>query len=309
MQQPLVSIIIPTYNRAKMIIKTLDSIFAQTYQNFEVIVVDDGSTDNTIQILNDYKPSVSRNDIVLKILEQENTGAPAARNNGLRNADGEYIVFFDSDDLMLPERIKKQVHKMIEDQSDCCAAGYLQESKQKKLLPHILKQNALYSFFKGSLWGSTQCWMFKKSLILQVNGYDEALSCRQDIDITFRILMQCPKISIIREALSIFVDHNSDERIMKNMRNNSVAYVSFVRYHLKVIDYCVMNKELKLLFVSMRRYCGDIVSMLPINKYSILRKELMLVAKRNHKYSLFYQIYIFSLAFIYYHYYFFLIEK
>jgi glycosyltransferase involved in cell wall biosynthesis len=306
---PLVTVIIPTYNRAKMITKTLDSIIAQTYQNFEVIVVDDGSTDDTIQILNEYKQSITRNDIVFKILQQENAGAPAARNHGLKNASGEYLVFFDSDDRMLPERIEKQVQKMIEEQSDCCACGYIKDSKQQDYNPHIIHgKSVLYSFLKNKIFGSTQCWMLKNSLVLKVGGYDEALVCRQDMDLTFRILKQQPQISIVAQTLSVFIDHDDTGRIMNKIRNNPNAYTSIVRYHSKVVDYCVLNKELKLLFIEMRKYTGDIVSFFLPKTYRDLWKEIISITKIFYKYSFFNRIFPIILGLVCLHYYYFKIK-
>ena len=135
MQQPFVSIIIPTYNRAARIPQTLDSIFEQTYKNFEVIIVDDGSTDNTLQVLNEYSAKACQKQIKFKVLSQKNAGAPAARNNGLKNATGEYVVFFDSDDIMLPERIEIQIKIMLEENSDCCACGFFINNEQQKYQP------------------------------------------------------------------------------------------------------------------------------------------------------------------------------
>lgn len=99
---PNISIIIPTYNRGHLILETLESVFAQTYQDFEVIVVDDGSTDNTEQILSKYMERI-------RFFRQENSGPSVARNLGIFNAKGAHIAFLDSDDLWYPSKLEKQV--------------------------------------------------------------------------------------------------------------------------------------------------------------------------------------------------------
>ncbi|HIB35969.1 glycosyltransferase family 2 protein [Mesonia sp.] len=112
MNQPLVSIIIPTYNRAHLIEETLLSITNQVYKNWECIVVDDGSSDNSIEVLK----KISIRDDRFKILirpEQHLSGGNGARNYGLINASGKYVIFFDSDDLMTPDHIKVKVDNLI----------------------------------------------------------------------------------------------------------------------------------------------------------------------------------------------------
>lgn len=103
---PLVSIIIPTYNRAHLISETLDSITAQIYTNWECIVVDDGSTDGTDRLVDDY---VKKDNRFKYFINERTKGAQGARNTGLLNAKGDYIQFFDSDDIMYPKHLKIKV--------------------------------------------------------------------------------------------------------------------------------------------------------------------------------------------------------
>lgn len=102
MAEPLVSVVIPTYNRAQFICEAVDSILAQTYKNCELIVVDDGSTDNTKDVLERYRDH-------LIYLYQPNKGPGAARNLGISQAKGEFIAFLDSDDRWLPEKLSLQM--------------------------------------------------------------------------------------------------------------------------------------------------------------------------------------------------------
>jgi len=104
---PRVSVIIPTYNRARYLPETLESVFAQTYRDYEVIVIDDGSTDNTAEVLESYLDRIV-------YVRKENGGQGSARNAGLKIARGEYIAFLDSDDLWLPDKLELQVRYLDE---------------------------------------------------------------------------------------------------------------------------------------------------------------------------------------------------
>ncbi len=110
MSKTTVSVIVPAYNVASTVVKCLDSVYAQTYGDLEVIVVNDGSTDNTLQILGDYRRSHES----LVLIDQSNQGLSAARNAGLDAATGEYIFFLDSDDYLGPEEIELLAEVMDE---------------------------------------------------------------------------------------------------------------------------------------------------------------------------------------------------
>lgn len=103
MIKPLVSVVIPTYNRDKYINETIESVLAQTYPNIEIIVIDDGSTDNTKEVVAQYVPKI-------QYVWQKNSERGASRNHGLRLAKGEFISFLDSDDLWLPDKIEEDIN-------------------------------------------------------------------------------------------------------------------------------------------------------------------------------------------------------
>ncbi|MFD2044483.1 glycosyltransferase family 2 protein [Ornithinibacillus salinisoli] len=108
---PLISVITPAYNAEKFIAKTIESVLDQTYTNWEMVIVDDRSTDNTVQIIQEYQKNDER--IKLYILP-ENSGSAVARNTAMKNAQGQYIAFLDSDDLWYPEKLEKQLKFMQE---------------------------------------------------------------------------------------------------------------------------------------------------------------------------------------------------
>ncbi len=99
----LVSVIIPTYNRADLVCESINSVFAQSYRDFEILVVDDGSTDNTAEVL---RPLAAQG--LIRYIHQNNGGEASARNKGILEAKGRYIAFLDSDDLFEPEKLELQ---------------------------------------------------------------------------------------------------------------------------------------------------------------------------------------------------------
>src|SRR5437016_1937557 len=112
--KPLVSVVIPTYNRAQRTIASTESVFAQTYTNLEIIVIDDGSKDGSSEIIEKFLEERKRTQHGRQIhyFKQPNQGASAARNAGIERARGEFIAFLDSDDTWLPDKLERQLAAM-----------------------------------------------------------------------------------------------------------------------------------------------------------------------------------------------------
>lgn len=133
----LVSIITPCYNGERFIKETIDSVESQTYPNWEMLIIDDGSTDNSEKIVNQYVEKDSR----IKLIKQKNAGSAAARNNGIRHAQGQYIALLDSDDIWLPEFLNDQIGFMSEKKAFCVCSSYrrIDENSDETLSPVIAK--------------------------------------------------------------------------------------------------------------------------------------------------------------------------
>lgn len=127
------SIIIPAYNCCELITDTINSIKAQTFKDYEIIVVNDGSTDETLSVLQQLAKTFNGN---MRILNVENGGPARARNLGIVNAVGEYLYFMDSDDLILPDMLKDMYDTAYKNQLDVCACGYTMENTSAKT-PHV----------------------------------------------------------------------------------------------------------------------------------------------------------------------------
>lgn len=120
-QQGFVSVITPCYNGAKYLSETIESVIAQTYTRWEMLIVDDGSEDNSAEIIRSYEKRDSR----IHFLEQKNAGSAAARNNGIRHARGQYIALLDADDIWLPAFLERQIEFIQEKKAVCVYCSYV----------------------------------------------------------------------------------------------------------------------------------------------------------------------------------------
>lgn len=127
--EPLVSVIMPAYNSGNTISRAIQSVLAQTYKRFELLVIDDGSTDNTVDIVNFYMKTDSR---IVLLRNPRNLGVAASRNHGCRKAQGEYLAFLDSDDVWFEDKLEKQVSFMLQKGCDlsCTAYAYAHPHEQ-----------------------------------------------------------------------------------------------------------------------------------------------------------------------------------
>ncbi|MEN1968861.1 glycosyltransferase family 2 protein [Lentibacillus sp. N15] len=135
MKEDLVSIIIPTYNSGEFIGRTLNTVLAQTYQNWEVIIVDDCSTDNTEEIVNNYKLKEPR---INYYRLDKNSGAAIARNKAVNYALGRYIAFLDSDDLWFPEKLTKQITFMKSNNYTFTCTSYTKIDEKDNYLNRVI---------------------------------------------------------------------------------------------------------------------------------------------------------------------------
>ncbi|MBE6024850.1 MAG: glycosyltransferase [Cellulosilyticum sp.] len=133
--KPLISVIVPTYNVEKYISKCLDSIISQTYENIEIIVVNDGSTDNSLSIVEEYEKKDAR----IKVFSQKNQGLSAARNTGIDNSKGEYLLFIDSDDYIETNMIEVLENNIRENNADIsiCDFSWIDENENPERIKDI----------------------------------------------------------------------------------------------------------------------------------------------------------------------------
>lgn len=181
---PLVSVIIPTYNRGWIIKEAVDSVLSQNFVNFELIVVDDGSTDNTRDILDAYK-----NDI--KVFRCNNQGVSAARNRGIAQALGKFIAFLDSDDLWMPNKLSMQVDFFnTNKEALICQTEEIWIRNNVRVNPKKRHKKLSGMIFEPSLclcMVSPSAVMIKRELFEAVGLFDESLPACEDYDLWLRI--------------------------------------------------------------------------------------------------------------------------
>jgi len=186
---PLVSVIIPTYNRGWIIQEAIDSVLDQDFSDYELIVVDDGSGDNTLEILGAYGKAIA-------VLHQSNKGVSAARNRGIAEASGRFIAFLDSDDLWLPGKLATQV-KFFEENADALINQTQEIWIRNGLRVNPKKRHHKFSgmIFERSLalcLVSPSAVMLKKNLFDTVGVFDEHLPACEDYDLWLRISCRYP---------------------------------------------------------------------------------------------------------------------
>ena len=198
MKESLISVIIPTFNRSAMVKEAVESVLAQDYYGFEIILIDDGSTDDTLEVLDIYKKDI-------RLLTQPNRGVSAARNAGAACSNGDFLAFLDSDDIWLPEKLSEQV-KFFNSNKDALIC-----QTQEQWIRNGIRVNPKYRhtklsgmIFKPSVsmcLVSPSAVMLKKSLFESMGGFDESLPACEDYDLWLRIGCTHPVFLINRELI------------------------------------------------------------------------------------------------------------
>lgn len=187
---PTVSIIIPTYNRVHTITKALNSIVEQTYSQWECIVVDDGSSDGSLELLEEFHKTDTR--ITFYKRHREPKGAPTCRNIGLENATGDYVVFLDSDDYLMPFCLQQRVDQ-IHAHQDCDFLVFPMgiQGIEKITKKEIEKSESyLVDFLSFKLAWSIMCPIWKRSFLVKLKGYTEGYPRFNDPELMIRALIQ-----------------------------------------------------------------------------------------------------------------------
>jgi glycosyltransferase involved in cell wall biosynthesis len=190
----LVSVIVPSYNASRYIRETLESVLGQTYSSFEVIVVDDGSTDDTRAIVADYL----RRDSRIRLVTQPNAGVGAARNRGIAEASGEFIAPLDADDIWYPEKLAKQVES-LEGRGKEWGLGYCWSKSINErghasfpLAHWPIRGNAFYALIYRNIIGNASVPIFRRSAVREIGGYrtraeQGGVQGCEDWDLTVRV--------------------------------------------------------------------------------------------------------------------------
>jgi glycosyltransferase involved in cell wall biosynthesis len=205
--KPQVSVIIPTYNRGWIIKEAIDSVLAQDYTEFELIIVDDGSTDHTSDVLDSYGKDI-------KVISQKNKGVSAARNRGIAEASGKFIAFLDSDDLWLSQKLSVQI-EFFNQMPDAliCQTEEVWIRNGLRVNPKKRHKKPSGMIFEPSLalcLVSPSAVMIRRSLFEKVGGFDETLPACEDYDLWLGISCRYP-VYLIETPLIIKRGGHNDQ--------------------------------------------------------------------------------------------------
>ncbi len=260
MQQPLVSVIIPCHNAEKYILQTLASVFAQSYTNYEIIVIDDGSTDTSYQLLQDIEHEK------LRVFTQENQGPSAARNHGMALAHGKYLQFLDSDDLLLPEKIEKQVILLETTQADVAYGNWFKFETNlagKEIISEtITKQiegRAEIAVFI-SFWCPPAVLLYSKKIVDKIGKWNMKLPIIQDARFLLDAVLQGGKFVYADDFVAKYRVHQSGSVSTKSKLNfTKDCYENAKQVHqLWLLD--IQNGDLAKKDVVLQVYCQCIRS-------------------------------------------------
>lgn len=247
MAEKLVSVIIPAYNRAATIKRAVDSVLCQTYPDIEVIVVDDGSTDNTAEIVNEYDDNR-----VQLIRQKEHGGASKARNTGIASAKGEYIAFQDSDDEWFPDKLRCQIELMeCEKFQACyCAHNLIEKGKETITIPPGYQDTDKYQIHLREVLRrinaiGTPTLVITQGLLEQLGTqcFDEELPRMQDYDLVIRII-----------------------------KMTEIGYVNKVLVNLYRVEECITKDRSAFYEAAARMICkhGDFLDIGQFTEYDIM---------------------------------------
>lgn len=218
MEKEKVSIIIPIYNREKFLNICLDSVLNQSYKNLEIILVNDGSTDDSEKICLNYKKKDKR----IKYIKQKNKGVSEARNVALNASNGNFISFIDSDDYVDKDYIKKLVNVLVDNDVDLAICNYnvvcnnesitgIKKIKSGKYNKNYYIENIVHLHkFEGYLWNK----MYKRSLLIDDNGkfiqFDKDLKIREDLYYNLEVSKKINNVYYIDKCLYFYIQHNNN---------------------------------------------------------------------------------------------------
>ena len=241
MKTPEISIIIPIYNIQDYLEKCLDSVKNQTFKNWEAICVNDGSTDNSLEILQQYAESDER----FIVINKENGGVSSARNTGLNLANGEYIMFLDGDDIIHPQCMEIALKTIKDTDSDICDFQLKKVSETEEILyenfSEVVEVKIIEEPLKRIIQGNADkgllnfCKKIYKAEIAKKNIF-LPINVGEDVLYTFQSLNICKKISVIPNCFLFYVQRESSISHEKDKQKRYKQKILFVMHLLNAVN-------------------------------------------------------------------------
>lgn len=281
-----VSIIIPTYNRAHIVTETLKSVKNQIYKNWECIIIDDGSIDNTVEVIKKYIASDPRFKFISRKKYQKK-GAASCRNIGLELCSGKFIQFLDSDDIIANDKLKKQVELLSKKKSltfSICKWGRISNSGEKKTTHH--KMPTYFSTFRPiellNVFGNCATYLplhsflFHKKLINKAGYWNEKLTNNDDGEFITRICLESEGMFFVPETIVYY--RTGEQNRLSNL-NDSQNISSFIDAWNLIDDIIFAETSIKN-HTSVKNARTDLFTKLSLQNKKLTKKQKVFCQKR-----------------------------
>ena len=306
---PLVSIIVPVFNVEKYLEECLDSILNQTYENIEVILVDDGSTDSSGKICDEYLKKDSK----IKVFHKTNGGLSDARNYGVENSNGEYIIFVDSDDYLSKYTLEFSIKEIKDAAADILVFAIKREKEEKEILEYkkniFNREEGIIELFKGNLYRFSACGKIYKTNIVKKYKFPEG-KIHEDQATTYKYFLDANKIAYIDYVGYIYYKRENSiltkkynikrldsfsnwQEIVENMKNENFnikkqVYVRYLWWIFDNLSYIIStndSKDIKLKYMEIIKGSlkGNRLKLFWYNKYQLKYVILYLIFMINIK--------------------------
>jgi glycosyltransferase involved in cell wall biosynthesis len=231
-QSGLVTVIVPTYNRADLVVESLESVARQTFRPIELVIVDDGSTDETPDVLTAWIAERAGDaELTVRCLRQKRSGACVARNAGLDASHGEFVQFLDSDDLLHEDRLSRVVEVFRQTSCDYVYTGFtgfcgVCGETLHTPIPRSTGWPPFEALCKGDIWGITVQFTVRRSIVASVGPWDASLAVFQDYDYLVRLLGASDRGTAI--PLVLASARRGHEQRVSDVRVSRVGYECFL---------------------------------------------------------------------------------
>lgn len=244
---PQISVIVPIYNSEKTIYRCVDSLLSQTYNNIEILLIDDGSTDESRRICDEYAIKDNR----VKVFHKKNAGVASARQYGVDNAIGKYTIHADPDDWVEPTMLENLLKKAFETKADMVICDYYEEYPKKQVYikqepTSLLPSEIIRDLFNGVLHGSTCNKLILKDCYDRYNiKFDKNISFCEDLLVCISLLVNNIKVAYIPQAFYHYDQYSNEKSLVKEKESTRIySRILVVQSLERIIDTTLFENEL-----------------------------------------------------------------
>lgn len=245
----MISVVIPLYNKQNSIVATLQSVFAQTYTDYEVIVVDDGSTDDSANVaettLREFCENHSNYNLEFKVVRKKNGGVSSARNEGIRQSKYDYVAFLDADDYWEPKYLETQ-QALIRDFPEAKMWGTawgLMNGNNKQEGHGVRIAEEYRGVLDATTYFSNKMYLYWTSIVIvdkrifeQIEMFDERLSCGEDVDLWWRIILHYP-VAYVNKCMAYY-KQDTENRLMLSSPKLQSHFVYYIEKYDEYYEMC-----------------------------------------------------------------------